>query len=161
MARPLKQGMDYFPHDCDARNDLKIRKLRALYGNDGYATYFILLENIYRQKDYELNVMDGETSLILAEECRVTEERFREILLKCIDLDLFDKEKFEECKILTSQAIKRRSDAVENERKRKREWKNTKTRKVLDVESIGSSDILDGENIGESTQRKEKKRKEK
>jgi hypothetical protein len=49
MARPKKEGMDYFPHDTDAVNDEKIEALRLLYGNDGYAFYFILLERIYVQ----------------------------------------------------------------------------------------------------------------
>lgn len=36
MARPRKEGMDYFPHDTDAVNDTKIESLRMLYGNDGH-----------------------------------------------------------------------------------------------------------------------------
>ena len=49
MARPQKEGMDYYPHDIDAANDEKIEALRAIYGNNGYAFYFILLERIYSQ----------------------------------------------------------------------------------------------------------------
>lgn len=49
MARPIKEGLDYFPHDTDASTqDDKIETLEASYGNDGYATYFKLLERIYR-----------------------------------------------------------------------------------------------------------------
>ena len=61
MARPQKEGMDYFPHDTDAVNDEKIEALRALYGNDGYAFYFIMLERIYRTAEFEINVSDAET----------------------------------------------------------------------------------------------------
>jgi hypothetical protein len=49
MAMPLKAGIDYFPHDTDAINDEKIEAMRAEYGNDGYAFYFILLERIYKK----------------------------------------------------------------------------------------------------------------
>lgn len=52
MARPLKEGMDYFPHDTDASDDEKIEALRAIYGNDGYAFYFILLDLISLEKIY-------------------------------------------------------------------------------------------------------------
>lgn len=153
MARPIKEGMDYFPHDTDARNDLKIRKLRAVFGNDGYATYFILLENIYRQKLYELDVLDDETLLILAEECKVDFEKFKNILSKCLSLELFDKELYEKNHILTSNAIKNRSEPIESTRARKRNWKNNKNTEVLD----GENKVLDGENA----QRKEKESKEK
>jgi DnaD/phage-associated family protein len=151
MARPRKQGMDYFPHDCDARNDLKIRKLRALYGNDGYAVYFILLENIYKEKHYELEVLDGETPLILAEECKVTLEKFKEVLNKCLELNLFDKQLYEERKIITSSAIKIRTEPVEIERNRKRNLR----------QNIDNDTVIPGETTGQSAQRKEKERESK
>jgi hypothetical protein len=151
MARPRKQGMDYFPHDCDARNDLKLRKLRAIYGNDGYATYFILLENIYKEKHYELEVLDGETPLILAEECKVNAEKFQDILDKCLDLGLFDKELYEERKVITSNAIKIRTEPVEIERNRKRNVR----------QNIENKEVIPEETIGQSAQRKEKERREK
>lgn len=50
MARPLKLGLDYFPHDTDAWNDDKIEAMRVNFGNDGYAFYFIILERIYSQR---------------------------------------------------------------------------------------------------------------
>jgi DnaD/phage-associated family protein len=118
MARPQKEGMDYFPHDCDARNDMKLRKLRAVYGNDGYSTYFILLENIYRNKDYSIDISDVETRLILCEECKLSEENFLKIIEKCLDLNLFDKSQYEKFGILTAEAIRKRTEPIENKRVR-------------------------------------------
>lgn len=161
MARPRKEGMEYFPHDTDARNDLKIRKLRAVFGNDGYATYFILLENIYRNKCYELDISDAETKLILAEECRISEEKFTQIYLKCIDLDLFSKEEYEKREILTSEAIKKRTEPIENKRKKNNEHYNNNRKEVSDAETNAETDISDVEKGTESTQRKEKNSKEK
>ena len=43
MARPRKEGLDYFPHDTDAASDEKIEALTIIYGAKGYAFYFILL----------------------------------------------------------------------------------------------------------------------
>lgn len=157
MARPIKEGMDYFPHDTDARNDLKLRKLRAMFGNDGYATYFILLENIYRQKQYELDIFDDETLLILAEECKVDPDKFEKILSKCLSLNLFDKEMYENEKILTSNAIKLRAEPIENNRARKREWKNKKDKQEVDGDNDVKKEIIDGDNA----QRKEKESREK
>ncbi len=156
MARPIKEGMDYFPHDTDARNDLKLRKLRAMFGNDGYATYFILLENIYRQKQYKLDIIDDETLLILAEECKVDSDKFEKILSKCLSLNLFDKELYENEKVLTSDAIKLRAEPIENNRARKREWKNKKDRQNVDGDNDVKNKIVDGDNA----QSKEEKSKE-
>lgn len=48
MGRPRKQGLSYFPHDCDAITDEKIERMMELHGLSGYAFYFIILERIYK-----------------------------------------------------------------------------------------------------------------
>jgi hypothetical protein len=42
MARPTKQTVDYFPHDCHHGQTIYILEKR--FGNDGYAFWFNLLE---------------------------------------------------------------------------------------------------------------------
>lgn len=109
MARPKKEGMDYFPHDTDAMNDEKIEALRMLYGNDGYAFYFILLERIYRNKNAELDVSDAETKQILSRKIGISNELFAEILETCLKRKCFDREEYEKNGILTSEGIKNRA----------------------------------------------------
>src|SRR5690606_22395306 len=101
MARPRKQGLDYFPHDVDASSDEKIEALRALYGNDGYAFYFILLERIYRTPEFEVNISDAETRQILARKVAVTEEKFNQILQTALKWGCFDREEYETRGVLT------------------------------------------------------------
>ena len=48
MARPQKEGLDYFSHDTYSESDEKIQAMIYLYGNEGYAFYYRLLEHIYR-----------------------------------------------------------------------------------------------------------------
>jgi len=139
MARPIKRGMEYFPHDTDARNDMKIRKLRAVHGNDGYATYFILLENIYRSNDYKMEVSDTETRLILSEECRISEQKLSEIILKCLDLDLFSKMYYEKYELLTSEAILLRAAPIE--KKRKKNKSDYEDRKEA-IETVENDEII-------------------
>lgn len=43
MARPMKNGLTYFPFDVDFFTDKKIKRLRAKYGADGIAVYMYLL----------------------------------------------------------------------------------------------------------------------
>ncbi len=80
MARPHKKGLDYFPHDTDAVNDEKIEALRALYGNDGYAFYFILLERIYRTENVELDIKTEQMKRILAKKIQISKQKFEKML---------------------------------------------------------------------------------
>lgn len=155
MARPQKEGLDYFSHDTDAVNDEKIEALRALYGNDGYAFFFILLERIYRVPDAELDVSDAETLQILARKVSVTEEKFQEMLKTAIKRGCFNKEAFEKRGVLTSNGIKKRASVVIE----KREVMRSRYQKAK-LDSI-SSPISDAETIPETPQSKVKESKEK
>lgn len=151
MARPKKEGMDYFPHDTDAVNDKKIEALRMLYGNDGYAFYFIILEMIYKETTFELDVSDAETIQILARKIAISEEKFNQILQTAIKRDCFDSESYLEYGILTSNGIKKRANVVVEKREKMREYhKNKHSEKEL---------VSDAETPPESTQSKVKKRK--
>lgn len=121
MARPIKEGMDYFPHDTDAVNDEKIEALRALYGNDGYAFYFILLERIYRANDAEIDVSDAEIIQILSKKVAVTPEKFMQILETALKWGCFDREEYEKRGVLTSNGIKKRAAVVLEKRASMRE----------------------------------------
>lgn len=131
MARPQKEGLDYFPHDTDAVNDEKIEALRSLYGNDGYAFYFILLERIYRAPNQEIDVSDAETIQVLARKVEVSEQKFTEMLQTAVKWRCFDKKKYEEERILTSNGIKKRARPVLWKRQSMREqYKEEKDDKV-------------------------------
>lgn len=132
MARPRKEGMDYFPHDTDAANDKKIKALRMLYGNDGYTFYFVLLEMIYREPSFELDISDAETIQILSKECGINEELFNQILKTAMKRDCFDRESYYERAVLTSNGIKKRASVVVDKRVRMQE-KHAK--KVSDAET--------------------------
>lgn len=136
MARPKKEGMDYFPHDTDAVNDEKIESLRFLYGNDGYAFYFILLERIYRSKHFELDVSDAETIQILCRKVDVNLEKFNQILEYALKKGCFDKAEYEKRKVLTSEGIKNRASVVVGKRvKMREEYHNSKVDEVSAAET--------------------------
>jgi len=121
MPRPVKEGLDYFPHDCDALSDEKIEALRALHGNDGYAFYFILLERIYRSSECEIDISDSETVAILAKKILITTEKFNEILKTALKHKCFDREIYKKSGILTSNGIRRRASVVLDRRGAMRE----------------------------------------
>jgi hypothetical protein len=154
MARPRKEGLDYFPHDTDAVSDEKIEALRALYGNNGYAFYFILLERIYRSNDFEIDISDAETIQILAKKIAVTVEEFNNMLKTAFKWKCFNRKIYEERNVLTSNGIRKRANIVV---KKREEMRITYSQKVKEKKRIVSK--------AETTQKpdqkpdKEKKRK--
>jgi hypothetical protein len=136
MARPRKEGMEYFPHDTDAVSDEKIEALRALYGNDGYAFYFILLERIYRTSSFELDVSDAETRQILARKVGVTLQKFEEMLSTALKHGCFDRREYEDRQVLTSNGIKRRAEPVVRKRHNQREKYTSEATRVSAAETM-------------------------
>lgn len=138
MARPRKEGLDYFSHDTDAVNDEKIELLKSLYKNDGYAFYFIMLERIYRNANFEIDVSDAETKeemfQILSKKVGVELELFKQILNTCMKYNCFDKELYESKGIITSSGIKKRAEMVTGKRSKMQE-RYKKTKKVSDAET--------------------------
>ena len=135
MARPQKEGLDYFPHDTDAVNDEKIEALRALYGNNGYAFYFIHLERIYRNPLFELDISDAETKQILCKKCGINTEEYEAILKTAIKHGCFDKEVFSKRGVLTSNGIKKRASVVIEKRDKMRLAYESKKQKISDAET--------------------------
>ncbi|MHB0976872.1 MAG: DUF4373 domain-containing protein [Candidatus Aquicultorales bacterium] len=150
MARPRKEGLDYFSHDTDAAGDEKVEALRAIYGNDGYAFYFILLERIYRTPGGELEVSDAETIQILANKVAVTPERFNQMLQTALKRECFDPKIYAERAVLTSDGIKKRMAPVLEKRCKMR------GEDVSDAETMQKR----GRNAAETTQSKGKESKE-
>jgi hypothetical protein len=83
--------MQWFKHKSDARNSLKLRKVRRKYGADGYAIYWFCLEAIAYEVDkdnltFELKE-DAET---IAFELCIQEKRVEEIMHYMVDIGLFE-----------------------------------------------------------------------
>jgi hypothetical protein len=48
MAREQRTDVDYFPHECNHGRKMYI--IEEKFGNDGYATWFKLLEQLGKSK---------------------------------------------------------------------------------------------------------------
>jgi DnaD/phage-associated family protein len=123
MARPRKEGLDYFPHDTDASGDEKIEAMRALFGNDGYAFYMILCERIYRTSNAELDISKHVLIAPIIKKLLVDQERFNEMLDAAFELNLFSRADYELRGVLTSSGIKKRFREVSQMRERWRKQK--------------------------------------
>lgn len=54
----MQKDTYYFKHDCNARHDTKILKLRRKYKLEGYGIYFCLIEILREQSGYKLKLSD-------------------------------------------------------------------------------------------------------
>jgi hypothetical protein len=136
MARPLKKGIDYFSHDVNMKDDIKIKLLRAKYGITGYAIYNLLLEDIYKN-GYFL-VVDEDYILIFCSDNNIETELFNSIVEFMISRQLFSEIIYKNYGILTSKRIQ--SDYLHATSKR---TDNNVIDKKLDVDIV----ILEKTNV--------------
>lgn len=106
MARPTKQGLDYFPLDVDFFQDLKIRKIIRAYGDSATAILICILCMIYKDNGYHIK-WDEDTAFIISEILNSDEEKISLVVSKAIEVDFFNKEVFSKFSILTSRAIQK------------------------------------------------------
>lgn len=107
MARPPKVGLDYFPLDVNFLNDLKTKKIVRSYGASAVAVALNVFINIYRDNGYYAECDDDFTFLI-ADELKLDEEYTKNVIKKMVEVDFFDKNLYENHKILTSIGIQNR-----------------------------------------------------
>ena len=67
MARPNKNNAEYFTHDADMRNDIKVKALRRKYGHTGYAVWNYILETLTDSEDFEIDYSDVGKELLAAD----------------------------------------------------------------------------------------------
>lgn len=115
MARPKKNNADYFTHDADMRNDVKIKALRRKFSHTGYAVWNYLLETLTDSDFFEVEW--GEINVeLLAADYDVSVAELTEIVDYCVKIGLIQRA---EDKLL-SQAHQRRFASLLADRERKR-----------------------------------------
>ena len=107
MARPLKQGIDYFPLDVGFFSDVKIRKISRACGASSASILICLLCNIYKDNGYYI-LWDEDLPFVVADTVGVSEGAVKEVLLKALQVDFFSKGMYDKHNILTSEGIQKR-----------------------------------------------------
>ncbi|MEY7998636.1 DUF4373 domain-containing protein [Clostridium sp. Mt-5] len=106
MARPQKEGLEYFPLDVDMDQDDKVALIEAQHGLVGFGVVIKLLMKIYKHGYfYEWT---EKQQLLFSKRVNVDINSLNVIINDCIKWDLFDKKVFETCKVLTSKGIQKR-----------------------------------------------------
>ncbi len=107
MARPVKEGLTYFPFDVDFFSDKKIRILKSRYGADGITLYMYLLCEIYKSNGYYLET-DDDFYYIISDDLNMSYEKIRQIMNFLLERSLFNDTLFKSDKVLTSIGIQKR-----------------------------------------------------
>ena len=106
MARPNKQGLDYFPLNTDISKDDKIALIEAKHGLTGFGIIIKLYEKIYYNKGYYYE-WNEDAQLLFAKQVGLEIEKLEEIINDAIKWGLFDEKLFKKYKILTSRRIQK------------------------------------------------------
>lgn len=117
MARPLKEGLDYFPFDVDFFSDIKVRRLIKGSGPTSSSILICLLCNIYQDKGYYIE-WNKDLPFLIADTIGVSEGAVEEVIKKAIQVELFDESIYEKYNVLTSVGIQSRYILVTERRKK-------------------------------------------
>ena len=106
MARPRKEGLDYFPLDVDIDQDDKIAIIEAKHGLTGFAIVIKLLMKIYKN-GYYYDWTEKE-QLLFSKRSGINMNTLNDIINDCLKWEVFDADMYSNLAILTSKGIQRR-----------------------------------------------------
>jgi hypothetical protein len=118
MARPIKQGLDYFSHDTHISGKT-IFTLEQNFGNDGYAFWFKLLEILGEQNDLFYDCNNTANWLYLVSKMKISAEKTEEIMKLLVDLEAIDRELWEQKRVIWCQNFVNRQIPLFEKRKQK------------------------------------------
>ncbi len=119
MARPQKDGLDYFPFDVDFMKDTKVRRIARTFGCTGTMAIVVLFTDIYRTRGYYMN-WDEDTCFDLSETLQCEPELAAKIVDACVLAKIFNVDLFQDKAVLTSAAIQLRYLKINQDCKRQR-----------------------------------------
>jgi hypothetical protein len=90
MARPQKNNVEYFPHYIS--DGKKMFYIEQKYGNDGYASWFKLLETLAKTDNHWINLNEETELMFLASKCRISEQTLIYLLDDLSKLDQINSE---------------------------------------------------------------------
>ena len=170
MARPVKEGLDYYPLNADFMSDIKVRRLIRSFGSKSIGVVIALLGMIYGDKGYYI-LLNDDVAFIISEQTLEDEDLVNQIINKLIEIEFFDKNLYEKHRVLTSKGIQKRFISATERRK---DVKLITKYNLVNVDNNSSSDVVnvynnpvnvdnnsssDVVNVYNNQQRKDKKSK--
>ncbi len=167
MARPIKDGVDYFP--LDTVLDTKFEMIEAEFGLTGFAIIVKLFQRIYGEQGYYCEWTE-EVALLFSHKCGISNRNCEggnvvsEIVRAAIKRGIFDKVLYDRYQILTSKGIQERYFEAVSRRKIinvKNEYLLVDVAKISNNVNINQVNVnINPENVSNNTQTKEKEIKQ-
>lgn len=156
MARPQRNDVDYFPFYCKQGGSTDY--IETTYGNDGFAVWVKILRELATTNYHYLNLSVRQKAMTFSSKCKVSEDMMYKIICDLVELGEFDRELWEENRILWSDKF---IDSIEDAYK-KRNNKIVKREEFIQLlVSLGiRKHISIGVNSPVNPQRREEKSKE-
>lgn len=110
MARPVKQTVDYFPHDADASEGRTLSILFNNFGHEGVSCWWQLLERVSKTNNHVIAIRNGEDTEFMAAKFHFKPERLIEILNKMAELEAIDSELWQKKTIWVQNLVDRLRD---------------------------------------------------
>ena len=101
MARPQKQGLEYFA--LDVKLDDEVELIEAQHGLEGFAILIKLYQKIYSKGFYLL--WDEKEQILFSNKVSVDRNKVMSIVNDCIKWDIFNSKMYKKYGILTSRRI--------------------------------------------------------
>jgi len=105
MARPTKQGIDYFPVDTEFDDDLQL--FVAEVGSEGLGILLTIWQAIYKSNGYYIDY-DDKFPLKIKQKCFSPVEKVVNVVDNAIKFNIFNIDIYGKYKILTSRGIQKR-----------------------------------------------------
>ena len=115
MARPIKEGLSYFPLDVDSDYDDKFQLIESLYGPTGFASVVKVFMKIYSAGYYYK--WEEKEQILMAKRIGIDSNVLNNIISDCVKYELFNEKLFNNFSILTSNGIQKRFFTAVGKRK--------------------------------------------
>jgi hypothetical protein len=106
MAAPHKPQLDYAPHYTNIHSQKPIRKLRASHGPVGYLILDYIKCLCYGTNGYWV-AYDDDLCFDVSDflQCNITPQMVTDVVIRCIELGIFDQDVFAQHSVITSLEI--------------------------------------------------------
>ena len=130
------KGLQYYQAETSRFRDIKVRKLMKKKGIEGYGIYAFLLNECYNNGYFI--TWDDDTCYLASDDIYTDEETIKDVVEYCVEVGLFDKQMYEQNKVLTSKSIQSRYEEICKSLRRKVEitafWLLKNDNNVVDSE---------------------------
>lgn len=101
MSRPERKNVDYFPHDVN--HGKKMFYIRQKYKNEGYALWFLLLEELGKADNHYLDLREETELMYLSAQLMTTETQLMSVITDLSKIKAINNKLWEQHRIIFSE----------------------------------------------------------